>query len=71
MDNRLKGEITEIFVLDGSTQARVRVDGSYLSVPIFLLMNARVGDEIVIDDGIALAKIDRRPSRQHAFGNFQ
>jgi len=63
MDHRLKGEITEIFVLDGSTRAKVLVDGTYLTVPIFLLMNAAVGDQIVIDGGIALSKIERRPSR--------
>jgi len=63
MDHRLKGEITEIFVQDGSTRAKVRVDGSYLNVPIFLLMNAVVGDQIVIDGGIAVSKVERRPSR--------
>ena len=69
MDQRLKGEITEIFVEEGSTRAKVLVDGSYLNVPIFLLMNARVGDQIIIDDGIALSKIDPRSKRKSKIGN--
>jgi hydrogenase maturation factor len=60
MDHRMKGEIVEIFIKDGSTLARVRVDGSYLEVPLLLLMNARVGDQLIIDAGIAISKIERK-----------
>ena len=71
MDHRLKGKITEIFVLDGSTCARVLVDGSYITVPIFLLMNARVGDQIIVDAGIAITKIERKAHPQQFAGNTQ
>ncbi len=60
MDHRMKGEITEIYIRDGSTLAKVRVDGSYLHVPLLLLMNARVGDHVVIDAGIAISNVERK-----------
>ena len=66
MDHRMKGEIVEIYIRDGSTLAKVRVDGSYLNVPLLLLMNARVGDQVVIDAGIALTKIEPRAKSKHA-----
>ncbi len=55
----MKGEIVEILVKDGSTVAKVLVDGSYLQVPLLLLMNAKVGDFVIIDAGIAISKVDR------------
>ncbi len=58
--NQLRGEILEIFIEEGSTIAMVRVDGTMLRVPLLLLMNARVGDEIVIDAGIAVARAAER-----------
>jgi len=60
MDHRMNGEIVEIYIRDGSTLAKVRVDGSYFHVPLLLLMNARVGDHVIIDAGIALNRIDRK-----------
>lgn len=69
MDHHLTGEIREIFVLDGSTCARVLVDGSYITVPIFLLMNARVDDQIVVDAGIAITRIERKARLQQFVRN--
>lgn len=65
MDHRMKGEIVEIYIRDGSTLAKVRVDGSYLNVPLLLLMNARVGDHVAIDAGIALSKVEPRSRTKH------
>ncbi len=59
MDQRMSGEITEIFVREGSTVAKVRVDGTYFHVPLFLLMSARVGDTVVIDAGVAVTNRGR------------
>jgi len=53
----LTGEIVEIYLENGSTTAKVRVDGSYITVPLLLLMNARVGDHLRIDAGIALSLV--------------
>lgn len=58
--NPMTGEIVEIFIKEGSTTAKVRVDGSMMNVPLLLLMNARVGDHILIDSGIALSLVKYR-----------
>jgi len=65
MDHRMKGQIIEIYVKDGSTLAKVLVDGSYFHVPLLLLMNVCVGDHVVIDAGIALSKIERKAKDKH------
>ena len=57
------GEIVEIYLQEGSTTANVRVDGSFIAVPLLLLMNARVGDHILIDSGIALSRLSYQSSR--------
>ena len=51
----LKGELIEIYIAEGTTSGKVRVDGSILHVPLLLLMHARVGDEVLVDAGIALS----------------
>ena len=56
------GEIVEIYVNDGSTTAKVLVDGALVTVPLLLLMNARVGDHILIDAGIALSRVEYHSS---------
>jgi hydrogenase maturation factor len=65
MNNRLSGKIVEIYVSEGSTKGKILVDGSYLHVPLFLIMNARVGDHVLIDAGIAIRKIEKNPSVAH------
>ncbi len=66
MDHRMNGEIVEIYIRDGSTLAKVRVDGTYFHVPLLLLMNAHVGDHIIIDAGIALTRIERKAKSRQA-----
>jgi hydrogenase maturation factor len=53
----MTGEIIEIYLEEGSTTAKVRVDDSIITVPLLLLMNARVGDHILVDAGIALSHV--------------
>lgn len=56
----LKGELIEIYIHDGSTAGKIRVDGSTLHVPLLLLMNARVGDEVLVDAGVAISVAPKR-----------
>ncbi len=67
----LTGEITEIFVADFATQAKVKVGGAFMRSPLFLLPDACVGDAVLIDGGVIISRIvaDRLPdgevSQQH------
>jgi hydrogenase maturation factor len=51
------GRITEIFLEDGIPRATVRIGEVSLPVMLTLMMDVRVGDEILIDSGIALSRI--------------
>lgn len=51
------GTITEIFLEDGIPRATVRIGEAFLRVTLTLMMDVRVGDEILIDSGIALSRI--------------
>jgi hydrogenase maturation factor len=51
------GEIVEIYLQEGAVTAKVRLEGSIITVPLLLLMNARIGDHVLIDAGIALSRV--------------
>ena len=59
----ITGEITEIFIADFATQAKVKVGGAFMRSPLYLLPDAKVGDEVLIDGGVIISKIvvDRQP----------
>lgn len=56
--NVVSGRIIEIFLHGGIAKARVKVGGDLIQVPLMLLMDARVGDEIVIQSGLAISRVD-------------
>ena len=43
-------------------KAKVSIGGTYIRVPLTLLMEARVGDEILIESGIAISKTEEVPN---------
>lgn len=51
--NRTTAKIEEIFVEGGVTKARVVVNGRHLSVALTLMLDARVGDVVVVESGFA------------------
>jgi hydrogenase maturation factor len=54
--NLITGFIEEIYVHDGTTIGKVNVRGAYLKVPLTFLIDARVGDSILIESGVAISK---------------
>ena len=64
--NAVTGKIVDIYVKEGSTTAKVEVDDSFTEVPLLLLMNARIGDQILIDAGIAISRLNLQTSRQRS-----
>ena len=54
--NLVSGVIEEIYVQEGMTMGKVSVRGPSLKVPLIFLMDARVGDTIVIESGVAISK---------------
>jgi hydrogenase maturation factor len=51
----LTGEIVEIYSDTWTTMAKVRVDGAFMRVPLQFLSDAKVGDRIMVEGGVAIA----------------
>ena len=56
--NLITGRITELYIEEGSTRAKVSVGGAHFKVVMTLLMEARVGDEVLIDSGVAISRVN-------------
>ena len=56
--NLVSGEIIEIYVRDATTMAKVSVKGAFVHVPLLLLPDAKVGDQILIESGVAISKVE-------------
>ncbi len=69
--NLISGRITEIYVEGGTTRAKVSVGGAQFRVVMTLLMDARVGDEILIDSGVAISRVEStvREETAYVFGD--
>ncbi len=60
----LTGEIIEIYVDTWTKMAKVRVGGDYMHVPLQFLPNAKVGDRILIEGGVAIAILENEAKKE-------
>lgn len=60
----LTGEIVEIYADTWALMAKVRVGGAYIHVPLQFLPNAKVGDRILIEGGVAIAIVQDEPKKE-------
>jgi hydrogenase maturation factor len=51
------GEIVAIDPDTWTDMAKVRVDGVFIRVPLLLLPDARVGDRVLVESGVAIAVV--------------
>jgi len=56
--NLLYGEIVGVFAEDGMVAGKIRVRGALKKVSLDLLAAHRVGDWILICDGVAISKVE-------------
>ncbi len=49
------GEILEIYIQGGPTMGMVRVKEDIVDVPLMLIMDAKKGDRVIVESGIAVA----------------
>jgi hydrogenase maturation factor len=62
--NLIKGKINEIYVESGARMANVRVHGAYRRVPVTFLIDAKVGDMILIESGVSISKVEAEYSQE-------
>jgi len=55
------GEVLEIYMDTTTSMAKVRVGETQIRVPLRLLHNVKVGDQVVIEGGEAVGVVDDRP----------
>jgi hydrogenase maturation factor len=56
--NLLYGRIVETFPEDGMLVGKIRVGGARKKVSLDLLVEPRIGDRILICDGVAISKVE-------------
>jgi hydrogenase maturation factor len=56
--NLLYGQIVEIASEDGMRVAKIQVAGAFKKISLELIGDARIGDRVLVCDGIALSKDD-------------
>ncbi len=62
--NLINGQIEEIYVHEGMTMGKINVRGAYLRVPLMFLIEAKVGDSIVIESGVAISKTEQEHAKE-------
>jgi hydrogenase maturation factor len=53
----ITGEIVEVYPDGQNLMARVCVAGAFMRVPVILLPDVKVGDHVLIESGVAIAKV--------------
>jgi hydrogenase maturation factor len=62
--NLVTGHIAEIYIDGGITRSRVSVGETQHRVVMTLMMDARVGDTVLIDSGVAISKVTSVENRE-------
>lgn len=65
--NLVTGRIVELYIEGGTTKAKVSVGGAHFRVIMTFLMEAHVGDEVLIESGVAISRVE--PIKQREPGN--
>ncbi len=55
--NLVTGEIVAIYLDTWTKMAKVSVNGAFIRVPLLLLPDAKVGDHVLVDGGVAIAVV--------------
>ena len=62
--NLLPGQIEEIYEHEGMAMGRINVRGALLKVSLTFLMDAKVGDTIPIESGVAISKTELEHAKE-------
>jgi hydrogenase maturation factor len=65
--NPVSGRIVEIYIEGGTTKAKVSVGGAHVRVMMTFLMDARVGDEVLIESGLALSTLKSAEAKEESY----
>jgi len=58
--NLVAGEIVEKYVENETPMAKIQVRGAFIRVPLTLVSDVKVGDCLLVESGVAIAKIESK-----------
>jgi hydrogenase maturation factor len=69
--NLISGRLVEIFVEGGITKGKLQVGGAFTSVALTFVAEARVGDVLLVDSGVAIGVLSDSQTKEkyHVSGN--
>jgi hydrogenase maturation factor len=62
--NLISGQIEEIYVQEGMTMGKINVRGALVKVSLTFLMEAKVGDTILVESGVAISKTELEQTKE-------
>ena len=62
MMNLIYGEVVGLNKRDSMKMARIKIAGAIKEVSIGLLTGVRIGDRVLLCDGVAIARVDEQTS---------
>jgi hydrogenase maturation factor len=62
MMNLIYGEVVSLNERDPMKMARIKIAGAIKEVSIGLLTDIRIGDRVLLCDGVAIARVDEQTS---------
>jgi hydrogenase maturation factor len=62
MMNLIYGEVVGLNECDPMKMARIKIGGAIKEVSIGLLTGVRIGDRVLLCDGVAIARVDEETS---------
>jgi len=62
MTNLIYGEVVSLNERDPMKMARIKIGGAIKEVSIGLLTGVRIGDRVLLCDGVAIARVDEQTS---------
>jgi hydrogenase maturation factor len=62
--NLLYGRVVAMFPEDGMLAGKVRVGGAFKKVSLDLLVDPRIGDGVLICDGVAISRVEDRATTE-------
>ena len=58
------GEIVEIYLDTWTKMAKLRVNGVFIHVPLLLLPDAKVGDQVLVEGGVAIGIVGTETKKE-------
>jgi len=62
--NLLSGQIEEIYVHEGMTMGTINVRGALVKVSLTFLMDAKIGDTVLVESGVAISKTELEQTKE-------